>query len=178
MLKTPNNFYFVYEFCNGGTLESVLRKEVGRLAIVASANKVWEIPFDYGEIKKLKTDIPRVLEALNNKKVAAVPSLENCIFCNYKSICDPFKSAKIEISPGRPMAILGSVSHVRQIDENFQEILIKSKNSNSDDGITVFGVSNGHIIGVGNEIFLSDYLDFKDAKIIGLSWNSRIFVTS
>jgi serine/threonine protein kinase len=27
MLKTPNNFYFVYEFCNGGTLESVLRKD-------------------------------------------------------------------------------------------------------------------------------------------------------
>ena len=27
MLKTPNNFYFVYEFCNGGTLEGRLRKE-------------------------------------------------------------------------------------------------------------------------------------------------------
>lgn len=27
MLKTPNNFYFVYEFCNGGTLESVLRRD-------------------------------------------------------------------------------------------------------------------------------------------------------
>ena len=27
MLKTPNNFYFVYEYCNGGTLEGVLRKD-------------------------------------------------------------------------------------------------------------------------------------------------------
>ena len=27
MLKTPNNFYFVYEFCNGGTLETLLKKE-------------------------------------------------------------------------------------------------------------------------------------------------------
>lgn len=27
MLKTPNNFYFVYEFCNGGTLEGVLKKQ-------------------------------------------------------------------------------------------------------------------------------------------------------
>ncbi len=27
MLKTPNNFYFVYEYCNGGTLEGVLKKE-------------------------------------------------------------------------------------------------------------------------------------------------------
>ena len=26
MLKTLNNFYFVYEFCNGGTLEQLLHK--------------------------------------------------------------------------------------------------------------------------------------------------------
>ena len=26
MLKTVNNFYFVYEYCNGGTLEQVLKK--------------------------------------------------------------------------------------------------------------------------------------------------------
>lgn len=27
MLKTTNNFYFIYEYCNGGTLESLLTKE-------------------------------------------------------------------------------------------------------------------------------------------------------
>lgn len=27
MLKTTNNFYFIYEFCNGGTLENMLAKE-------------------------------------------------------------------------------------------------------------------------------------------------------
>lgn len=27
MLKTQNNFYFVYEYCNGGTLEGMLRKQ-------------------------------------------------------------------------------------------------------------------------------------------------------
>lgn len=27
MLKTQNNFYFVYEYCNGGTLEGLLRKK-------------------------------------------------------------------------------------------------------------------------------------------------------
>ena len=27
MLKTVNNFYFVYEFCNGGTLEQILKKK-------------------------------------------------------------------------------------------------------------------------------------------------------
>ena len=26
MLKTVNNFYFVYEYCNGGTLEKILKK--------------------------------------------------------------------------------------------------------------------------------------------------------
>ena len=30
MLKTTNNYYFVYEFCNGGTLERYL-KEHGAL---------------------------------------------------------------------------------------------------------------------------------------------------
>lgn len=27
MLKTVNNFYFVYEYCNGGTLENLLKKQ-------------------------------------------------------------------------------------------------------------------------------------------------------
>ncbi len=25
MLKTVNNFYFVYEFCNGGTLDKLMK---------------------------------------------------------------------------------------------------------------------------------------------------------
>jgi serine/threonine protein kinase len=27
MLKTSNNFYFIYEFCNGGTLDALINKE-------------------------------------------------------------------------------------------------------------------------------------------------------
>ena len=27
MLGTQNNYYFVYEFCNGGTLDKLLKKE-------------------------------------------------------------------------------------------------------------------------------------------------------
>ena len=27
MLKTNNNFYFIYEYCNGGTLDGVITKE-------------------------------------------------------------------------------------------------------------------------------------------------------
>ena len=28
MLKTSNNFYFIYEYCNGGTLENLLAKQI------------------------------------------------------------------------------------------------------------------------------------------------------
>ena len=27
MLKTANNFYFVYEYCNGGTLDKLMQRE-------------------------------------------------------------------------------------------------------------------------------------------------------
>ncbi len=27
MLKTSNNFYFIYEYCNGGTLENLISKQ-------------------------------------------------------------------------------------------------------------------------------------------------------
>jgi hypothetical protein len=27
MLKTVNNYYFVYEYCNGGTLEKLLKEK-------------------------------------------------------------------------------------------------------------------------------------------------------
>ena len=27
MLKTANNFYFVYEYCNGGTMDKMMQKE-------------------------------------------------------------------------------------------------------------------------------------------------------
>lgn len=37
MLKTVNNFYFVYEYCNGGTLESLLKKQ-GPLSQKAALN--------------------------------------------------------------------------------------------------------------------------------------------
>ena len=74
------------------------------------------------------------------------------------------------------MAIFGRVIQVRRIDDEFQEISIGTKSKSSDDGIKVFGVPNGHAIKAGDEIFLSDRLEFKDTKIIGFSWNSRIFI--
>jgi CRISPR/Cas system-associated exonuclease Cas4 (RecB family) len=157
-------------------IESVVKVEVGRLAIVASANRVWEIISNRPEIEKLKSDIPRVIEALQSGKVAALPSTQNCKFCPYKAICEPFKNANIEVYPGRPMAITGEVLRVRNIDEKFQEIVIKSKIGATMEDVTVFGVPSQYAISSGLKVFLSDNLDFRDEKIIGFSWNSRITI--
>jgi CRISPR/Cas system-associated exonuclease Cas4 (RecB family) len=157
-------------------IESVVKIEVGRLAIVASANRVWEIISNRPEIEKLKSDIPRVIEALQSGKVAALPSTQNCKFCPFKAICEPFKNANIEVYPGRPMAITGEVLRVRNIDEKFQEIVIKSKIGATMEDVTVFGVPSQYAISSGLKVFLSDNLDFRDEKIIGFSWNSRITI--
>ena len=157
-------------------IESVVKIEVGRLAIVASANRVWEIISNRPEIEKLKSDIPRVIEALQSGKVAALPSTQNCKFCPFKAICEPFKNANIEVYPGRPMAITGEVLRVRNIDEKFQEIVIKSKIGATMEDVTVFGVPSQYAISSGLTVFLSDNLDFRDEKIIGFSWNSRITI--
>jgi CRISPR/Cas system-associated exonuclease Cas4 (RecB family) len=157
-------------------VESVVKVEVGRLAIVASANRVWEIISNRPEIEKLKSDIPRVIEALQSGKVAAIPSMQNCKFCPFKASCDPFKSANIEISPGRPMAITGEVLLVRKIDEYFQEIVIKARMGPAIEDVTVFGVPSQYPLSTGLKVFISDNLDFRDEKIIGFSWNSRITI--
>ena len=157
-------------------IESVVKIEVGRLAIVASANRVWEIISNRPEVEQLKSDIPRVIEALQSGKVAALPSTQNCKFCPFKSICEPFKNANIEVYPGRPMAITGEVLRVRNIDEKFQELVIKSKIGATMEDVTVFGVPIEYSISTGRRVFLSDNLDFRDEKIIGFSWNSRITI--
>lgn len=157
-------------------IESVVKVEVGRLAIVASANRVWEIIINSAEIARLKSDIPRVIEALKSGKVAALPSTQNCKFCPFKVICEPFKIASIEVYPGRPMAITGEVLRVRNIDEKFQELVIRSKLGATIEDVTVFGVPIEYAISIGLRVFLSDNLDFRDQKIIGFSWNSRITI--
>jgi CRISPR/Cas system-associated exonuclease Cas4 (RecB family) len=157
-------------------IESVVKVEVGRLAIVASANRVWEVSSNSPELERLKSDIPRVLEALKSGKVAALPSTQNCKFCAFKVICQPFKVANIEVYPGRPMAITGEVLRVRNIDEKFQELVIKSKIGATMEDVTVFGVPIEYAISVGLTVFLSDNLDFRGEKIIGFSWNSRIAI--
>ena len=157
-------------------IESVVKVEVGRLAIVASAIRVWEINSNWTEIEKLKRDLPRVIEALQSGKVAALPSPQNCKFCAFKAICEPFKSANVEIYPGRPMAITGEVVQVRKIGEKFQELVILSERGATMENVTVFGVPIQYAVSAGQRVFLSDNLDFREEKIIGFSWNSRIAI--
>ena len=157
-------------------VESVLRIEVGKLAVVASANRVWEISTNKQEIEKLRIDIPRVLGAIKSNKVAAIPNVSNCIFCPFKSECEPFKEAKIDIYPNRPMAISGEVIGIRNIDNDFQELTVRRESLIDGDDFKVFGVPNGYRVKLGDSVFLSDKLDFLDEKIVGFSWNSRISI--
>jgi hypothetical protein len=163
---------FIYQLL----VESVLKIEVGKLAIVGSANRIWEISRNSQELEKLKIDIPRVLEALKSNKVSALPSEPNCKFCSFKSVCEPFKNAKIESYPNRPMALSGEVIQVRIVDEQFQELSIRSFANPGGEELKVFGIPIGYSVKPGDSVFLSDHLDFMDAKLIGFSWNSRISI--
>jgi CRISPR/Cas system-associated exonuclease Cas4 (RecB family) len=157
-------------------VESVLNLEVGKLAIVASANRVWEIAIDRHELENLRSDIPRVLDAIKSNRVAAIPNLNNCRFCAFKAVCEPFKNAKIDLYPNRPMAISGEILTIRRIDDDFQEITIKAELASEGETIRVFGIPNGYSLRVGESVFLTDNLEFLDEKIIGFAWNSRISV--
>ena len=157
-------------------VESVLNLEVGKLVIVTSANHSWEIATDRQELEDLRRDIPRVLDAIESNRVAAIPTLNNCKFCPFKAVCEPFKNAKIDLYPNRPMAISGEILTIRRIDHDFQEVTIKAESASEEETIRVFGIPNGYSLRVGESIFLTDNLEFLDEKIIGFSWNSRISI--
>ncbi|CAN2187971.1 PD-(D/E)XK endonuclease-like domain, AddAB-type [Candidatus Nanopelagicaceae bacterium] len=155
-------------------VESVLNVEVGKLAIVASANRLWEIATDRQELENLRNDIPRVLDAIKSNNVAAIPTSNNCRFCPFKIVCKPFKKAKIDLYPNRPMAISGEIFAIRKIDDDFQELTIKPELASEGESFRVFGIPNGYPLRVGESVFLTDNLEFLDDKIIGFAWNSRI----
>ena len=157
-------------------VQSLLEVRVGRMAIVASANKVWEIPIDLKYLGVLKNEILRVREALLTHKVAAVPSVTNCVFCPFKPICEPFKQAKIETQPGRPMAIFGNVSRLRNIDIEKQEIRIATGIGALAREVVIVGVPGGYELVVGSSVCISDGLQYRDESYIGFGWNSRISV--
>lgn len=169
--KHKLQMYFYYIL-----VESVVNMKVGRLAIVASSNRVWEIPSDLKQIKDLENDIPRVLEALNSGKVMALPSTQNCKFCPFKSICEPFRKANIEIYPHRPMAIVGEVLQTKPVGENFQELSIKPERGPDQEEIKVFGIPREYGVRVGDTVFISDNLEFRDERLIGFSWNTRLII--
>ncbi len=157
-------------------VEDVVKIKVGKLSIVASENRTWEIVFKDSELKYLEKDIPRVLEAISSNKVAAIPSLQNCRFCPYKSVCEPFKKANIELHPNRPIAISGEVTQIRKVSPDSQELVLKPSVGPKGDELKIFGIPSGYEINVGDSVFLSDNLDFMDERLIGFAWDSRISI--
>jgi hypothetical protein len=73
------------------------------------------------------------------------------------------------------MAITGEVLQVRKIDENFQELVFQPRRGQPGRN-QVFGVPIQYALSTGLRVFLSDNLEFRDEKIIGFSWNSRITI--
>jgi CRISPR/Cas system-associated exonuclease Cas4 (RecB family) len=157
-------------------LENITNIRVGKMVIVSGANREIDVHLDEKELRKLESDIPRVADALNSKNVTASPSVLNCGFCPFKSICQPFKNAKIYFFPGRPMAISGKVEEVREIDDEFQELTIKNELGEIQDEYKVFSIPRAYQIARGSQVFLADNLDFRDEKVVRFSWNSRISV--
>jgi CRISPR/Cas system-associated exonuclease Cas4 (RecB family) len=157
-------------------VEDVMKVKVGKLSVVASENRIWEIVCKDSELKFLEQDIPRVLEAITSNKVAAIPSLQNCKYCPYKSVCEPFKKANIELQPDRPMAIFGEVLQILNVSPKMQELRLKSSVGPKGAELKIFGIPSDYVINVGDSVFLSDNLDFIDEKIVGFSWDSRISI--
>lgn len=157
-------------------VQSLLEVRVGKMAIVASVNKVWEIPIDLQYLGELEKEILRIREALLTHKVAAMPSVNNCMFCPYKPICEPFKLAKIETYPGRPMTIIGSISALRNIDIDRQEVRITTGIGGLTREVVIVGVPGGYELEVGSSVCISDGLQYRDENYIGFGWNSRISV--
>jgi len=155
-------------------VESVTNLKVGKLAIVASASRVFEISVQKSDIENLKAEIPRVLNAIKSSNVVAIPSQRNCKFCSFKAVCESFKRANIELHPGRPMAILGEIIAAKRIDSEFQELTVKTILMSDVENFRVFGIPNSHFFEVGESVFISDNLEFMDEKTIKFSWNSRI----
>lgn len=157
-------------------VEEVVKIKVGRMAIVASSSRIFEIPSDIQELNRIRTDIPRVLNALKTNKVVAIPSVSNCKYCPFKSICEPFKSMNLEIRPNLPMAISGKVLNVSKVGNGIQELIIGPKSRGRVEPIKVFGVPENYAIEPGATVFLADNLEYRDPSTIGFAWNSRIFI--
>lgn len=169
--KHKNQMYFYHLL-----IEDVTKIDVGKLSIVASENRIWEIAIVDLELRYLEKDIPRVLGALLSNSVAAIPSVENCKFCPFKSVCEPFKRSKIEFRPNRPVAISGEVTQIRKISAETQELLLRPILGPHGVELKIFGIPSEYAINVGDSVFLSDNLDYLDERIIGFSWNSRISI--
>ena len=79
MLKTVNNFYFVYEYCNGGTLERLL-KDKGALPESAALTYFFQI-MDAFKVLKRNNIMHRDLKPENLLMHDGVVKLGDFGFC-------------------------------------------------------------------------------------------------
>lgn len=159
-------------------IEALLKIEVGRCAVVASANKIWDVPIDRNYMEHLRVDLLRVAKAIRDNNGIAIPKVENCGYCPFKSECTSFQSAKLKTADGYPMAIRGSIARVHHVDEGSQEIFIVSEDAPNDVEIRVFGIPNGYPLEVGHLIQVTDNLYFHSPSMVEFGWNSRLVVAN
>lgn len=155
-------------------IESIFNRTVEKCAIVASTNKVFTMLIDREFLVELKTDIIRVLGALESGKVAAVPKLENCVFCNFKTNCREFADAKIVNIAGNPLLVQGIVKEIKNINDMQVEVLLKTDISDSTQELRIFGIPKGHQVEVGSKLKVFDNLHFHSDTRIEFSWNSQL----
>jgi hypothetical protein len=74
------------------------------------------------------------------------------------------------------MAIVGEVLQTKPVGENFQELSIKPERGPDQEEIKVFGIPREYGVRVGDTVFISDNLEFRDERLIGFSWNTRLII--
>ena len=159
-------------------VEASLKIEVGRCAVVASANRIWDIPIDRNYMELLRIDLLRVSKAISDNNCIAIPKVENCQYCPFKSECTSFQSAKLKMADGYPMVIRGSIAKVHQVDEDSQEVFIVTEDAPNDTEMRVFGIPNGYSLEVGSLIQITDNLYFHSPSMVEFGWNSRLVVAN
>jgi len=159
-------------------IESIFDETVKKCSIVASANKVFDISIDREFLVELKEDIIRVLGALESGKVAAIPKLENCLFCNFKTNCREFSKAKIVNTAGNPLLIYGTVKEIKDISDLQVQIVLITGEADGKKVFEIFGIPKEYEIRVGSKIKVFDYLHFHSETKVEFSWNSQIELSS
>ena len=155
-------------------LESLLNVVVTRCAIVASANRTFEVEIDREYLQELKDDIPHALQVLESNRAQAKPLFESCLFCPFKLECLSFIKSRFETPSGYPLAILGKIVSVTLIAIEFQEIEIISVGPGGEGVVKVFGIPVYYKLQAGDRVRIGNNLLFHSESLVQFQWNSLL----